>query len=204
MSSRRSKNCLPAPARAWKPWAAIHAPEPLTFDATLMELDSMTESLDYAMGVVRHLESVATYPELRAAYNAAQPEVSAFLYRHPAARRPLERRSRRTPPPRRPRLDGHAQAIPHQDRGQLPPPRRGPGCRRQSAPGSDRRGTGEAHYEVFGKCSGLDQRLRAGADRREATGRTAALRRRCRAPERRGQETARAGASRCRARATWR
>ena len=30
------------------------------------------------MGVVRHLESVATYPELRAAFNAAQPEVSAF------------------------------------------------------------------------------------------------------------------------------
>jgi oligopeptidase A len=28
--------------------------------------------------VVRHLESVATYPELRAAFNAAQPEVSAF------------------------------------------------------------------------------------------------------------------------------
>jgi oligopeptidase A len=53
-------------------------PKPLTFDATLMELDSMTDRLDYAMGVVRHLESVATYPELRAAYNAAQPEVSGF------------------------------------------------------------------------------------------------------------------------------
>jgi oligopeptidase A len=52
--------------------------DPLTFDATLIEMDSMTEPLDYAMGVVRHLESVSTYPELRAAYNAAQPEVSAF------------------------------------------------------------------------------------------------------------------------------
>ena len=41
-------------------------------------LDKLTEPLDYAMGVVRHLESVATYPELRAAYNAVQPEVSAF------------------------------------------------------------------------------------------------------------------------------
>src|SRR5262245_29997185 len=30
------------------------------------------------MGIVRHLESVATYPELRAAFNAVQPEVSAF------------------------------------------------------------------------------------------------------------------------------
>jgi oligopeptidase A len=28
--------------------------------------------------VVRHLEAVATYPELRAAYSAAQPQVSAF------------------------------------------------------------------------------------------------------------------------------
>src|SRR5436853_2080009 len=54
------------------------APNPLTFDTTLMELDVMTERLDYAMSVVRHLEAVATYPELRAAYNAAQPEVSAF------------------------------------------------------------------------------------------------------------------------------
>ena len=53
-------------------------PGPLTFDATLIQLDSMTDRLDYAMGVIRHLESVATYPELRAAYNAAQPEVSGF------------------------------------------------------------------------------------------------------------------------------
>ncbi len=30
------------------------------------------------MAVVRHLESVATSPELRAAYNAVQPDVSAF------------------------------------------------------------------------------------------------------------------------------
>ncbi len=44
----------------------------------LMALDTMTENLDYAMAVVRHLESVATTPELRAAYNAVQPKVSAF------------------------------------------------------------------------------------------------------------------------------
>src|SRR5260370_4857207 len=49
-----------------------------TFDNTLHALDKLTEPLDWAMGVVRHLESVATYPELRAAFNAAQPEVSAF------------------------------------------------------------------------------------------------------------------------------
>jgi oligopeptidase A len=41
-------------------------------------LDILTEPLDFAMGVIRHLESVATYPELRAALNAVQPEVSAF------------------------------------------------------------------------------------------------------------------------------
>ena len=49
-----------------------------TFENTMGALDELTEPLDYAMGVVRHLESVATYPELRAAFNAVQPEVSAF------------------------------------------------------------------------------------------------------------------------------
>jgi oligopeptidase A len=49
-----------------------------TFRNTMGALDSLTEPLDRAMGVVRHLESVATYPELRAAFNAVQPEVSAF------------------------------------------------------------------------------------------------------------------------------
>jgi oligopeptidase A len=53
-------------------------PGPRTFDNTMRTLDEMTEPLDYAMAVVRHLESVATYPELRAAYNAVQPEASAF------------------------------------------------------------------------------------------------------------------------------
>ncbi|MEO8052388.1 MAG: M3 family metallopeptidase [Acidobacteriota bacterium] len=50
----------------------IANPEPLH------ALDTMTERLDYAMNVVRHLESVATTPELRAAFNAVQPKVSAF------------------------------------------------------------------------------------------------------------------------------
>jgi oligopeptidase A len=44
----------------------------------LMALDEMTEPLDYALNVVRHLESVATTPELRAAFNAVQPKTSAF------------------------------------------------------------------------------------------------------------------------------
>jgi oligopeptidase A len=49
-----------------------------TFDNTMLELETMTERLDYAIGVIRHLESVATYPELRAAYNAVQPAVTEF------------------------------------------------------------------------------------------------------------------------------
>jgi oligopeptidase A len=53
-------------------------PQPRTFDNTLLALDAITEPLDEAMSVVRHLESVATYPELREVYNAVQPEVSAF------------------------------------------------------------------------------------------------------------------------------
>ena len=50
-----------------------------TFAGTLRALDDLAEPLEYAIGVVRHLEAVATYPELRAAYSAAQPEVSAFF-----------------------------------------------------------------------------------------------------------------------------
>src|ERR1035441_8872382 len=49
-----------------------------TYRNSMDALDRLTEPLDFAMGVVRHLESVATYPELRAAFNAVQPEVSAF------------------------------------------------------------------------------------------------------------------------------
>ncbi len=47
-------------------------------DRPLHRLDTLTEKLDYAMSVVRHLEAVATTPELRAAFNAVQPKVSAF------------------------------------------------------------------------------------------------------------------------------
>jgi len=49
-----------------------------TFADTMRALDHLTEPLDYAIGVVRHLEAVATYPELRAAFNAVEPRVSAF------------------------------------------------------------------------------------------------------------------------------
>jgi oligopeptidase A len=58
--------------------AIASQPEPRTFNNTLRALDELTAPLDFAITVVRHLESVATYPELRAAYNAVQAPVSAF------------------------------------------------------------------------------------------------------------------------------
>jgi oligopeptidase A len=51
---------------------------PRNYQNTLERLDRLTEKLDYAVTVVRHLESVATYPELRNAYNAVEPAISAF------------------------------------------------------------------------------------------------------------------------------
>jgi len=50
---------------------------------TLNAVDRLTENLDYAMTLVRHLEAVTTYPELRAAFNAVEPRVSAFYSRIP-------------------------------------------------------------------------------------------------------------------------
>jgi oligopeptidase A len=52
--------------------------DPLVYDNTLGALERSTEGLEYAMGIVEHLESVATTDELRAAYNNVLPKVSAF------------------------------------------------------------------------------------------------------------------------------
>jgi oligopeptidase A len=49
-----------------------------SYENILMALDKMTEPLDFAMAVIRHLESVATSHELRAAHNAVQGPVSMF------------------------------------------------------------------------------------------------------------------------------
>ncbi|WP_437965881.1 M3 family metallopeptidase [Sorangium sp. So ce260] len=59
--------------------ALIATPGPRTYDNTLAALEAVTDRLDRAMNVVSHLESTSTTPELRAAYNAVQPEVSEFL-----------------------------------------------------------------------------------------------------------------------------
>jgi oligopeptidase A len=53
-------------------------PAPRTYENTMLALEEMTEGLDYAMGIVRHLEGVRTTPELRAAFNAVEPLVSEF------------------------------------------------------------------------------------------------------------------------------
>jgi oligopeptidase A len=58
--------------------AAARLEATIASDRPLHALDTMTEKLDYAMSVIRHLESVATTPELRAAHNAIEPKVSAF------------------------------------------------------------------------------------------------------------------------------
>jgi oligopeptidase A len=60
--------------------AALDAIEkaPRTYAGTLGALESATEQLEFSMGIVEHLESVATTPALRDAYNAVLPDVSAF------------------------------------------------------------------------------------------------------------------------------
>ncbi|HEY4116485.1 MAG TPA: M3 family metallopeptidase, partial [Byssovorax sp.] len=50
----------------------------LTWDAVPGTFDRLTEQLDHAIGVAAHLETVATTPEIRAAYAAIQPSVSEF------------------------------------------------------------------------------------------------------------------------------
>ncbi len=56
----------------------IATPGSRTFANTMQALDYLTEPLEYAMGVVRHLTGVANTPELRAAFNVVEPQVMAF------------------------------------------------------------------------------------------------------------------------------
>lgn len=51
---------------------------PIDYDHTLGALEDATETLEWAMTIAGHLESVATTPALRDAYNAVTPKVSAF------------------------------------------------------------------------------------------------------------------------------
>ena len=56
---------------------------PRTYANTMDRLDRLTEPLDLAMGIVRHLESVATTPSLREVYNKVEPMAAAFYSRIP-------------------------------------------------------------------------------------------------------------------------
>jgi oligopeptidase A len=51
---------------------------PRTYANTMYALDHATEPLDIAFGIIRHLESVATYPEFREAHNAVMGPASEF------------------------------------------------------------------------------------------------------------------------------
>jgi oligopeptidase A len=63
--------------------ALVADSRPRTFDNTMIALEKATEDLDRALSVVRHLEAVDTSPELRAAWNAVEPETSEFYSRIP-------------------------------------------------------------------------------------------------------------------------
>ncbi|HEY5373988.1 MAG TPA: M3 family metallopeptidase [Polyangiaceae bacterium] len=53
-------------------------PGPYTYESTLGALERASEKLELAMSLIEHLESVATTPALREAYNAVLPDVSAL------------------------------------------------------------------------------------------------------------------------------
>jgi oligopeptidase A len=57
---------------------AATPPGSTTYANTLDRLDHFTQPLEYAMNIVRHLESAATSPELREAHNAIQGPVAEF------------------------------------------------------------------------------------------------------------------------------
>ncbi len=61
--------------------ALLRVQGPRTLENTLRPLDRLGERLFFAFNLVAHLESVASTPELRAAYKAVIPSVTAFSTR---------------------------------------------------------------------------------------------------------------------------
>lgn len=51
---------------------------PRTFENTMRALDNLGLTLDFSLGIISHLESVATTPEWRKEYNAILPRVTEF------------------------------------------------------------------------------------------------------------------------------
>jgi len=58
--------------------ALVGTDSDLTYDNTLGVLERATEPLEWASSVIGHLESVATYPEWRIAFQSVQPRISGF------------------------------------------------------------------------------------------------------------------------------
>ena len=56
----------------------INEKQPRSWENTMARFDTATEAIDRGITIVRHIESVATTPEIRAAVNKVQPFVSAF------------------------------------------------------------------------------------------------------------------------------
>ena len=61
--------------------AIVAETAPRSWKNTMDAFDTASESLDWAITIVRHIESVSTTPELRAVVNQVQPSVSAFYSR---------------------------------------------------------------------------------------------------------------------------
>lgn len=62
----------------------IASPEPRTYESTIQRLDDLLECLGRVVGVVGHLLQVKDSPELRAAYDEVNPEVTEFYAGLPA------------------------------------------------------------------------------------------------------------------------
>ncbi len=58
--------------------AALLDSSPRTWDALIPPLEAMDDRIDHAWGPVRHLNAVMNSPELRNAYNACLPKLSAY------------------------------------------------------------------------------------------------------------------------------
>ena len=201
-SSPPSTRCSPSAQKTLDAIAA--APSPRTYASTLEALDLATNELDYATNLASHLEAVLGSPELRDAFAAVVPKVTAF-YSQILLSEPLYRALRD--------LDATDEAK------HLDPARRRyltktlADFRRngaeldadgQEAPRRDRRRALRAHAEVRAERRRRDRRLRAARRRRRrAAPRRASprarSRRRRRAPRRRAR---RAIASRSRRRRT--